>query len=137
LEEIDAEVVDLIVKRVTEYLTTHFDARHDELKRRMAALERLVEASTIDIKHDTGFTRAIASRSFTDLLGAMPPPETPADDTPCPPAIGRAVNADPSGGDQRVDLDRYGVVAILRPGADADDAWDEVKTSARSERGAQ
>lgn len=137
VQEMDGDVVDVIVQRVAQCLTEHFDARHDAIERRLAALEGLIESSASDIKHDTKFTRAIASRSFAEMIGSFLEHETPEDDEPTPPEFRRAAAADPSEGDQRVDLDRHGAVVVLRPGVDADRAWGEVKADLRRARGAQ
>ena len=128
-------MVETIIRRLTEVLTEHFDARHDALEQRMAALERLTATGVADIKRDAAFTRAMAQGAFGELDTPPPEPETPAKDTPRPLDIDRATSSEPSDGPQRVDLCSYGTVAILRPGADPATVWDGLSTIIREERG--
>lgn len=132
MAEIEQDVVELIVERVTERLSPHLDA----LERRMAALEQSIDVNATDIKHDTQFTRVLA-REVIKLLGSPDRPETPDDDTPPPINIGRATKTRHGKGPQRVDLDQYGAVMLVLPETDTGEAWDEVKTNLRRERGAQ
>lgn len=138
-------MIETIITRVTEQLDAclaalkrdlcdEFGARHDALERRMATLENLVAASAADIKHDTGFTRTIAVGAFAGTGASPPRPATPEADAPRPLDIDRAVAADPSEGDQRVDLPDYGAVFYLQPGQDAETAWTGARTAIREGR---
>lgn len=133
MTEAGQDVVEMIVER----LTTHFDSRLNELGRRMASLEQIIDNHADNIKHDTQFTRSLAGQVFKDLIDEMRRKSKPDADAPCPPSISRATSANPNDGNQRVDLEEHGAVVVLRPGTSADDAWDEVKTNLRRERGAR
>lgn len=139
---VEPDEIDLIVKRVTdnvtEWLAEHLDARYDALAKRLAAIEERIDTHASEIKHDTRFTRTVAGAAFRKQTNGPPAePETPAEDAPRPWAIDRATSATAGEGCQRVDLDRYGTVAILKPGVDRDDAWGEVRTNLRHGRGVQ
>jgi hypothetical protein len=122
-------------------LAGHFDARHDELCRRMTLVEERFDAGmdlfsrwADGIQRNTAYTRMLAEAAFAKGRKCPPEPATPQPGEPRPPEVDRAVNADPAEGVQRVDLPDYGAVLHLAPGADAEEAWQAARDAIRAGR---
>lgn len=137
--------VELIIQRMTDLvdarvlalkkdLIEQFGARHDELARRLTEATENFDRWATDIRRATNFTQAMAKGAFAGDQPS-PAPLTPTADAPRPIAIDRAAAADPSAGEQRVDLPDYGVVLYIKPGEDPERAWVGTRTALREERG--